>query len=123
MSTILASCYVAASMFVGVSQIVDAAILASGKGVVTKALIRFSLFEYAWAGVSITVFFLAASIPWWLPASFVGYVAALYIAARALPPTRRGPTASFVIPRAFVMLGGVFGVYFSAASAWVWLAN
>jgi hypothetical protein len=121
MSTVLAPCYLAASTLVGVAQIVDAAILASRNGAVTKAIIRFSLIEYAWAGVSIAMLLLAPSIPWWLPVSFVVYVAALYVAARILASKRKVPTEPFVVPRAFVILGGVFGVYFSAASAWVWL--
>lgn len=113
--------YLTASVFIGTAQVVDALLLGRRNGEVRPTLAYFSLLEYIWAGVSVVVAFKALFVPAWLPMSFVLYVFALYTAARFfLAPTHK-PGTPVVIPIPYVILGGVFGLYFAGASVWLLL--
>src|SRR5262245_28021776 len=112
--------YLLLSILVGVGQIADAIRLLRDKGVsqpnaFTLATV-FSFCEYAWAAVS--YFVLRAgygSVPSWLPASFVTYVAAFFVLGIILVARSRGARPS--IPKPLAVAGGVFGLYFAIASA------
>jgi len=123
MSSPLAPYYLATSVLVGGAQAAEAILLLRRNGEINRALLRFSLFEYVWAGVSIVaILTMSPIVPMWLAASFVLYTAAFYVAGRVLLAKKGPVTLPFRLPRVFAVGGGVFGCYFCAASLWAWLA-
>jgi hypothetical protein len=108
--------YLWASVAVGTAQVADAVALVKFKGRLGAITTVFSVGEYVWAVVSFFVWRAAEeSIPYWLPASFIAYVAAFFAAGLVLVAQNRGPEVP--IPNHLVVAGGVFGVYFAVTSA------
>ena len=116
----LKSAYLVGSLLVGAAQVLDAAVLLRSKGVVSPKLMHFSYFEYAWAALSLAAL-LVRLPPMWLPASFVLYVATLFMLGTAIGSAQTKPSGPIVIPQPLVVLGGVFGAYLAGASAWLLL--
>lgn len=110
--------YLLSSVAVGLTQVADAVILVkfNDRGRLGYFTIIFSLAEYGWAAVSFFVWKAAdGSFPLWLPASFIAYTAAFFAAGIVLAIQNRGEHMK--IPRHLATAGGVFGLYFSVASA------
>jgi len=113
--------YLLASAAIGLAQIADAVLLTKrlDRGFLGGLTVLFSFGEYVWAGVSLLVWRNAAeSVPSWLPASFVAYVALFFIAGLTLAVRSKGERSD--VPKAMAVAGGWFGAYFAVASLLQW---
>ena len=111
-----ANTYLSASVAVGVAQVIDAVALVKYKGRIGAVATFFSIAECGWAAVSFFVWRAAeGSVPYWLPVSFIAYVASFFAVGFMLAAQSRDK--DMPIPTQFVVAGGLFGVYFAVASA------
>jgi hypothetical protein len=109
--------YLYASAAVGIAQVVDAFLLTRKEGRTGLGSTAFSLSEYVWAAFSFYIWNSAeAPFPYWLPISFIAYVASFFAAGLFLAAQHRGNVESLAIPNHLVVAGGVFGVYFAMVS-------
>jgi len=115
-----AKTYLLGSIAMGSLQVVDSVVLQKNKGHIPFLSIVFSISEFAWAFVSYKVWSAAdPAVSSWLPASFVAYVIGVtLIAAMVIKPKEK--LAEFEIPEAFVIAGGIFGLYFVFAASAVY---
>ena len=110
--------YLLGSMIMGSLQVADALVLQKLKGRIPLLALIFSLSEYLWAFVSFRAWQAAdAALPAWLPLSFIAYVAAFFVIGLVLASRKRD--AEFAIPAWASIAGGMFGLYFAAAAAWL----
>ena len=108
------------SALIGAAQVVDAGVLLRNKGRITKAVMAFSFLEYAWAVVSaVQATSGKGDTPTWLPLSFVAWIIIGALTGLWITMTNRNPDALPRIPAWSVIGGGVFGVFFLAASLWL----
>lgn len=113
--------YLLASVAVGVAQIADAVLLTQrfDKRIWGAVTILFSFGECVWAGVSLLIWRnQTESIPPWLPASFVAYVAMFFAAGLVLAIRSKGERTE--LPKKVAVAGGWFGGYFALASLFHW---
>jgi hypothetical protein len=108
--------YLVACIAVGAAQVADAIALVKFQGRLGALTTAFSIGEYAWVAVSFFVWRAGeGSVPYWLPASFIAYVAAFFAAGLVLAAQHRG--SEMVIPNHLAAAGGMFGAYFASVSA------
>ena len=113
--------YLGLSTLIGMLQCAEGLHLLKRKGVLQTYSMVFSLLELAWIFPSYWVWRQAdASLPWWLPVSYIAYVLAFMAGGVVLVIQQRGQPAP--LPQSLVLCGSVFGAYFAGVSAWCLLA-
>jgi len=110
--------YFAASIAVGLGQVVDAYATLRIRGQWSDWLTTvFGLFEFAWAGVSFLVWRKAdQALPGWLPVSFIAFVLAGAAAGIVLIVQQRR-SDEVLVPSDVTIAGGAFGLFFAIAAA------
>jgi hypothetical protein len=110
--------FLAASMLVGLAQVIDAFVLFKNRGLVTQGTTYFSYFEYLWATLCL---FIAISTQTeslrWLAIVFLAYIpTAIGIAFLASPRIFTNSAGATQLPMASVFFGGLFGAIYAIAS-------
>jgi len=110
--------YLAASVAVGLGQVVDAYATLRIRGQWSDWLTTvFGFFEFTWAGVSFLVWREADhAVPGWLPVSFIAFVVAGAAAGIVLIVQQRR-SDEVVTPSDMTIAGGAFGLFFAVAAA------
>jgi hypothetical protein len=114
--------YLYLSVFVGLAQVADAVALHRSKGKCGVAQKFFSVFEYIWAFVSFGMLEQSVSPNQWrLAFSFVAYVSSFFAIGMLLAAQKK--TSDFPLPKSIFISGGVFGLFFGGASAYLALQS
>lgn len=108
--------YSIGSAAIGVTQVIDAAILFKNNGACDSVSITFSSIEFIWAIVSLVALIRAKQRATRLLAlAFFGYNVFGWLLAILVVPQ----TAPVVVPLWFVVFGGIFGLAYGVSSAYV----
>ena len=116
----LAISYVQCSVAVGLAQIVDGIYLFRNGGNINKGVALFAALEYFWAAVSyVELHGHRLETPPWLPLSFIGWIVVGTLLGMTYNARRRKDGRPPIVPRFGVIVGGLFGLYFSSVSLWL----
>jgi hypothetical protein len=116
--------FFAISTIVGVAQVLDAALIKKGndENNFAATTLVFSLIEYVWAYICYQNYSAELiEIPLWHPLSFLIYVAIFF--AIGLVLAAKGQVNAKLLPAWAVTSGKIFGIYFAASSAFLWLTT